>query len=315
MDINYVLKTDEFIKKAKCVAAHRDKGYCYSKTNYVTAHKPVIITCPKHGDFLQRPNNHLSGQGCPVCAMENRKKKRLSCTKEFVEKAKKIHGDDKYVYSKSVYAGANRKVRIICPEHGEFWQTPNNHLQGKGCPECAIKKKKKETETFIKEARIVHCDKNYDYSKSIYANNRTPLIIICPLHGEFRQTPIKHLQGCGCPKCGMPRLERDTEKILKEYNIVYEAQKKFDWLVTPRNGKMSLDFYLPYYNTAIECQGIQHFKAHGIYTQEEVEGTRKRDALKNKLCKEHNIKIFYIKYNDNVSDAMLNYLKRLKLTR
>ena len=71
-------------------------------------------------------------------------------TEEFIEKAKAVHGD-KYDYSKVVYNGANEKVCIVCPEHGEFWQYPSNHLGGSGCPKCVGKNT--TSENFIEKAR------------------------------------------------------------------------------------------------------------------------------------------------------------------
>ena len=83
----------------------------------------------------------------------------------FIDKSKAIHGD-KYDYSKVVYINNRTKVCIICPKHGEFWQSPSNHLIGRGCPLCKNEHlsniKLKNTEQFIEEAKSVHGDK-YDY--------------------------------------------------------------------------------------------------------------------------------------------------------
>ena len=49
--------------------------------------------------------------------------------------------NNKYDYSKVEYVNSSTKVCIICPEHGEFWQTPHKHLSGQGCPKCGGKKK------------------------------------------------------------------------------------------------------------------------------------------------------------------------------
>ena len=125
---------------------------------------------------------------------------------QFVKKAREVHGD-KYDYSKSEYANSNIKVCIICPEHGEFWQTPLVHLYGNGCGcrECRKKslneKFKFDVETFVEKAKKIHGDK-YDYSKVIYVNSHTPVTIVCPEHGEFQQEPYSHLNGRGCYKCG-----------------------------------------------------------------------------------------------------------------
>ena len=84
----------------------------------------------EHGEFWQTPESHLKGAGCTKCAG-----KYQMSTEEFIEKAKVVHGD-RYDYSKVVYNGGDEKVCIICPEHGEFWQSPYHHLNGVGCPNC-----------------------------------------------------------------------------------------------------------------------------------------------------------------------------------
>ena len=100
--------------------------------------------------------------------------------KQFIEKAKEVHGD-KYNYSKSIYTKSCNKLTIICPIHGEFEQIATNHLQNNGCIKCAniyknIKNKKSQ-EQFIKEARDFHRDK-YDYSLVEYKNSYTKIKII-----------------------------------------------------------------------------------------------------------------------------------------
>ena len=122
---------DEFIGEAQLIHHNR---YDYSKVNYINNKTKVCIICPDHGEFWQIPSDHLNGKGCPQCAGNVR------CDKDtFVEKAKHIH-NDRYDYSKVKYVNAHTKVCIICSEHGEFWQTPNNHLNGNGCPLCKNRK-------------------------------------------------------------------------------------------------------------------------------------------------------------------------------
>ena len=127
------LANDEFIKHAREI--HGDK-YDYSKTNYKNNKTHVIVTCPKHGDFLIRPDKHISlKQGCSKCAdEENGLKKRIS-QEEFIDRCSKIH-NNKYDYSKVNYQGWNKPIIIICPKHGEFVQIAGVHLQGCGCPIC-----------------------------------------------------------------------------------------------------------------------------------------------------------------------------------
>lgn len=210
---------------------------------------------------------------------------------EFVKKAKNVHGD-KYDYSKVEYVNVNTKICIICPIHGEFWQIPSNHFQGKGCPKCGCgiisEKLSNNTEKFIENARKIHGDK-YDYSKVEYKKYDEKVCIVCPKHGEFWQIPSYHLTNCGCPVCKDSKLEKEVREYLNDNKIVFESFKKFDWL-----GKQHLDFYLPKYNIAIECQGEQHFEVVKHFGGEDkYEIQQKRDFLKNKLCKENGIKLLY----------------------
>lgn len=124
----YRYKTEEWIEEAKKV--HGDK-YDYSNVIYKGAFEKVCIICSKHGEFWQKANNHLNGDGCKKCYNI---KKRMGL-ELFISLSKNIHGD-KYDYSKVEYVNSRTKVCIICPKHGEFWQTPNSHLNGRGCPIC-----------------------------------------------------------------------------------------------------------------------------------------------------------------------------------
>ena len=126
------LDRDEIIKEFRGV--HGDR-YDYSKAVFGKLNDKVIIICPEHGEFLQSPTKHLSGQGCPKCAALKRREKMLMTTPEFIEKARVVHGD-RYDYRATVYSGTYNKVKIVCPEHGEFWQIANDHLEGHGCPVC-----------------------------------------------------------------------------------------------------------------------------------------------------------------------------------
>ena len=211
------LTTSEFIAKATTI--HGDK-YNYSKAEYKNVRTPITIICPEHGEFTQRPEKHLLGQGCPVCCGN-----AALTTKEWIERAKKVNGN-KYNYSKVNYKTNKTKVCIICPEHGDFWQTPKNHLNGQECPRCAGKGRL-TTELFVEQAQHIHKTK-YNYSKVKYVNNKTKVCIICPEHGEFWQTPSSHLSGCGCPKCGGTKkltLNNFIERAENIHNSKYDYSK------------------------------------------------------------------------------------------
>ena len=126
-------------------------------------------------------------------------RKRLT-TEEFITRAREVHGH-KYDYSLVEYLNWCTPVKITCPEHGVFEQIPNNHVRGRGCPQCAVKQQRLTTEEFITRAREVHGDR-YDYSLVEYVNNSTPVKIICSEHGVFEQTPNNHTSmKAGCPQC------------------------------------------------------------------------------------------------------------------
>lgn len=152
---------------------------------------------------------------------------RRFTTKDFIEKAREIHGN-RYDYSKVEYINAHTPVTIICSKHGEFTQEPSNHLKGAGCLKCRkIDDRRMPVEEFIEKASSVHNGK-YDYSKVVYVNNRTHVTITCPIHGDFEQTPYKHLSGQGCPKCVANRkdtTESFIEKARKIHGDQYDYSK------------------------------------------------------------------------------------------
>lgn len=148
-------------------------------------------------------------------------------TEIFIEKAKSVHGD-KYDYSKVVYINVKTNVQIICPLHGIFEQTPDRHLHGRcGCPVCAGNQKC-TTADFVKKAQCVHGDK-YDYSLTKYINNKTPIEIICPKHGVFKQVPLNHILGNGCPVCANNMVSTTKDFIQKAIAVHGD---KYDYSVT-----------------------------------------------------------------------------------
>ena len=228
---------------------------------------------------------------------------------EFIEKLK-LENPTIEVLTK--YNGNKNYITVKCKIDGTIWNTKPNWLKaGRGCQTCYNNRRGlsrlKNTDVFIEQAKQIHNDK-YDYSKTIYQGRFKPITIICPKHGEFKLSPDKHLgRKQGCPKCS--NIESKGELIIKEtlnnYNIRFEYQKKFDWL-----GKQSLDFYLPDYNIAIECQGEQHFKPVTIFKGDKgFNLTRKRDLIKSEKCKEHNIKILYYINTEKCFELIEPYTK------
>ena len=280
--------TEEFIIELKKIYGNR---FDYSKIVYTDFHSKVCLVCPEHGEFWQYPKHLLKGISCQKCSRELLSKKKRMQLDEFIKKAKEVHGD-KYDYSKVEYINNSTQVCIICPEHGEFWQTPMVHLAGHGCRKCFSEKISKiyakKIECYVEQAREVHGNK-YDYSKINYINNHTDICIICPEHGEFWQNPSNHLHGDGCPKCSQSSLENEISLLLDRNGIEYEHNKRYSFL-----DNLQLDFYIPSLKIAIECQGKQHFKPVAFYGGESAFVRRQYlDKKKLELCKKNNILLLY----------------------
>ena len=169
-------------------------------------------------------------------------------TKLFISKANKIH-KNRYDYSKVNYINAKTKVTIICREHGEFQQTPSNHLSNYNCQKCA-KNFQLDTNSFIEKAINIHNNK-YDYSKVNYINADTQIIIICREHGEFSQIPDFHInRKCGCPKCSN-NVKLDISEFIEKAEKIHG--NKYDY--------SKVDYLNNYTRIIIIC------KKHGEFLQ------------------------------------------------
>lgn len=210
-------------------------------------------------------------------------------TQEFIEKAISVHGN-KYDYSRTEYVVSRKKVIIICPEHGEFLQLPTAHLQGNGCPKCAriwtddhrenLQKSSRRsrgmtTSEWVERAKSVHGDK-YDYSQTVYVNQRTNVKIICPVHGLFEQKADSHLRGCGCRLCG---LASENHKGCHTWSD--EQRTKIEETCLAKYGaKRYLDSEEGRRKDA-EIRGTAEFrrKMHDIISSDEVQEKSKKTSL------------------------------------
>ena len=279
----------------KCIVKHNNK-YDYSKSKYIDTETKITITCKVHGDFEQLPHNHLKGHGCPKCYYDNNRNKNI------IERFTNMH-NDKYDYSMVEYIDLRTPVKIICKEHGVFKQMPQTHLIGCGCQKCSGNNKLNK-EKFEHLSNLKHNNK-YDYSNSIIKNSKTKVIITCPYHGDFEQVPTSHyLKGYGCPKCKRSKGEEIVEKYLIENNISFIYQKKFDECKNIKT--LPFDFYLPDYDCCIEYDGPQHFIMDGYINknQDELDLRIKCDEIKNEYCKNNNIRLIRIKYDESIIDKI-----------
>lgn len=280
--------TKEFILKSKSI--HSDK-YDYSLVDYINNRVKVKIICKNHGIFEQKPNNHLQGQDCPKCVNNNIK----SNTEEFIKKSIDRFGNI-YDYSLVDYKSIDTKIKLVCPHHGVFEQTPQNHLNQKiPCKKCDSENRILDKKILISQLKEIH-NNFYDYSKLDYKGRNRKSIIVCPKHGEFQQTMHSHILGSGCKKCRQSKGEKIISRILEELNLEFKIEHKFDGCVYLK--KLKFDFYIPSHNLCIEFQGLQHYKIIEFFGGEEYfKEINKRDEIKKNYCKENNIKLITIKYN------------------
>ncbi len=234
----------------KCKIYHNDK-YDYSLVRYFNQRTNIKIICKKHGLFEQRPDVHLKLKGCNKCFVEERG------VKTFLEGVNIIH-KNKYDYDLSNYINRSSKINIICREHGSFYQTPHQHLQGKGCPKCKGGVKSNIDE-FVLKVNSLHNSK-YTYDKSVYINNHTNIIITCKNHGDFYQKPANHLQGKGCPKC-FKKFGIKENKWLDSLNIK-ERQVRI--------GKYIVDGYDSDTNTIYEFNGDLWHSNPELYNENDI---------------------------------------------
>ena len=289
------LTTEEF--KAKAEKVHGPGKYDYSKVEYVNNRTKITIICPDHGEFFQKPDSHLRGRGCPHCANEA----KTDTTEEFIIKAtaKESHGD-RYDYSKVEYVNNRTKITIICPDHGEFFQKPNSHLQGQGCPHCADERRHERqigtTGEFKAKGKEVHGDR-YDYSKVEYVNSYTKVTIICPDHGEFEQIPSGHLRGCGCAHCAANLISEPIfRKVLEEMTSLKFPKKRPKWLKNPDTKRpLEIDCYNEKSKIAFELQGAHHYRPIAFWGGEETfQKVLQKDQIKKTICEEKGIHLFCI---------------------
>jgi len=190
-----VLNKEDFLKHS--IKIHKNK-YDYTEIQYVNQHTKVKLYCKKHKYYFYiTPQNHLNRKhGCPKCGFDNIKYSQ----EEYINKCKDIYGD-KYDFSNTIYNGSNKKIKIYCKLHQEYFETDATRFINKKqeCPYCSGSRI--NTKIFIDKSIIIHGD-NYDYCNVLYKNSHTKVKIYCKEHNKFfEQTPNNHLQGKGCPLC------------------------------------------------------------------------------------------------------------------
>lgn len=239
---------------------------------------------------------------------------RKITTEIFVNEARTIHGST-YNYESIKYISMKSPVKIFCPKHGFFLQRPDVHLYGKGCPSCGIVGYTLGTEKFIDAATNTHKAK-YSYNNVNYQNNKLSVLITCPFHGDFKQTPDSHLRGRGCPICRDSSGERKVRQVLKDLSVTFARQFKFNDCILKR--RLPFDFAILQNNVVtglIEFNGVQHFDKNGLYAQNvNFDRIVASDAIKAKYCSDHKIPLLVIPYTEskNIKSLVMNFVGDIK---
>ena len=293
---------EEIIKMS--IDVHGDT-YNYSKIEY--ADRTIQnIECREHGLFSQLKHIHVNLKGgCKKCGDILRGENRKYTKEEIIQLAIDVHGDT-YNYSKLEYNGIHNNVTILCKVHGEFLQTPSNHIRGSGCLKCGTErtseKLKYTKETIIEKAKEVHGDK-YDYSKSEYTNVDTKITIVCKTHGEFQQSPYCHINNKnGCPMCKNKTEGIFYKKMQMSYPFITH-QFAPDWIKPKR-----FDFCIQEHKIIIELDGQQHFKQVSNWSTPEEQFDN--DKYKEKIANDNGYSTVRILQEDVFYDNY-NWLKEL----
>lgn len=261
----------------------------------------IDIECPVHGVFQRTPHRHLK-QGCSKCGP------RGDPFTKFTNRARELFGD-KFTYDKDTFTTSQEKTRIICPDHGEFWQELYSHVRLKhGCPKCGFEvsaqHSRDDLQSFLEKAKAKHGDL-YGYADVVYIDSVTEVDIYCWRHKRlFRQQPASHIRGNGCPKCKSSRGERTIISFLDKHSIYYIPQHDLP------GARYRYDFYLIDYHIFIEFHGRQHYEFNKYFydSEEHFRARQKADNDKIAIIKSIDGKLIVANYTHLENGSLEQYL-------
>lgn len=267
----------------------------------------IIINCDNHGENewrWQNLNKGVNQLGCKKCLNISKERNKLN----------NILNSKNYKIVDGIYLNSKSSLKVLCLKHNlEFKLNRNDFINDKNnCPSCNKEKQNlKNKQKFINKSIKIH-NGFYTYENVKYKTIMDKVVITCPIHGDFKQTPDAHTNGQKCPECRASFIENYIKELLDKNGIKYVFNKGHKLLINPEtNYPLKPDFWLEKYNLIIEYDGIQHFKQ--IYSNETFLKTKKLDELKNKLCKKNKIKIW--RFNKSNLFLLENKLKKLKIKK
>jgi len=308
----------DFFTRAPLVHEHY---YTYDNVVYKGTLSHVMITCPKHGDFPQKPYKHLGypdkdipPQGCNRCGEERTADGQKMGKEEFIRRAHEKYGSDLFNYDSVVYIKVDTPVEIYCNQHEKFFpQTPTCHLTARhACPDCSSEKAgiAKRNTSSIAFWKIANQDVQVDWSKYEYINSTTKSILICKkCKGEFPTSPNNYLSGKRCPHC-VNKTELKLYQALIQIYPILKRRFSADWCRNPEtNRPFPFDFLIQEFNLIIELDGIQHFENVKHY-RDTYEQTHDRDIYKQRCANENGYSVIRI-FQEDVWNDTFNWLDEL----
>lgn len=303
------IKKEEWIKNAH-IKFNKKFTYIINDLLWKGVTSIIGVLCPEHGiKYIKAFEHFKSVNGCKKCTDDLLRKS----IEQFIQEANELH-DNFYDYSKVVYKNKDTKIEIGCPIHGSFWQIPADHLRPYGCKKCANEASKIGYDEFVRRSNIKHNNK-YDYSKVVYNRCDERVCIGCPKHGDFWQFVTGHMHsGYGCIVCAREEMykSKPVQKIkdyLSENNYIFSTEQSFP--ECKNENTLPFDFYLPDYNLCIEYDGEQHYKAIPFFGGEEKFIKQQiNDRIKNQYCKDNNINLLRIRFDEDPIQKIKNYFNK-----
>lgn len=214
----------------------------------------------------------------------------------------------------TVYKNNKTNMKFKCDNCSNIWTTNFKaiNVQNNWCPYCSGRHNNN-----LQFAQLLAISRGGKCLSIVYKNNKTPMRWKCGTCNRFWSARLDRVKsGTWCPHCRKSWGERAVSKYLDNKDIKYESE-----YILPECNYQRFDFYIPEYNTAIEYDGIQHFKIHGRYsrTLEELEKRQSMDVKKTIYCLKKNIKLIRIAFIDLekidfILDTFLGSDKNLVLT-
>jgi len=310
----FSIRIDHLINRKKCplcngkkrtiekfqVESDKKHNSEYKIVEFISGNKPVKIMHKVCGKiFNQLGHRHLRGDRCPEC-YRNFKYTKL----QIIQLSNEKYDGEYELLSEVIEYDKKCLIRHKCGY--EFNQRVYAHLLGSKCPKCAGN----APHTILSvqnKSNEIHSDEYLILSPP--NGTRSKIKIFHKLcEREFQQTVGDHLSGCGCIYCNMSKGEKTIENYLKDSSINYIKQKTFEGCKF--KNKLKFDFYLPDFNKCIEFDGPQHFKPIRFFGgKKSFDLQKKKDTIKNNFCKDNNINLIRISY-ENTTDQIINIIQK-----